>query len=169
MPEEKRVKLLVVDVDGTLTDGKIYIDQKGNETKSFYVQDGSALKMLMSTGVKVAFLSGRDSLSVEKRARELGIHNLYQGIEDKFSVLAELMKQYNITLSEVAFIGDDLPDLPVLRQVGFSVSPQNASRVIKEFSHYVTEARGGEGAVAEACEKILRRHGDWDKLVSEYL
>jgi 3-deoxy-D-manno-octulosonate 8-phosphate phosphatase (KDO 8-P phosphatase) len=169
MKKARKVKLLVLDVDGTLTDGKLYIDHKGNETKSFYAQDGAALKMLMNAGIKVALLSGRRSLSVEKRAQELGIDDLYQAVEEKFTVLGNLMKKYNVSLSEVSFVGDDITDLPLIRQVGYSFAPANARQIVKQFSHYVTESNGGEGAVAEACEKILRMEGLWDEYISKYL
>ncbi len=169
MPKAEKVSLLVVNVDGTLTDGKIYIDQDGNEIKSFYAQDGPALRMLMDAGIRVAFLTGRTSRSVEKIASELGVTDLFQGAEDKFAVLSGLLAKFNLGLSEVAFIGDDLTDLPLIRQVGFSFAPANARSVVREFAGFVTKADGGEGAVAEICEKILRQQGKWDELLSGYL
>lgn len=169
MHRADKVKLLMLDVDGTLTDGKIYLDQEGNETKAFHVQDGVAMKMLQAAGVRIAVVTGRRSRTVEKRARELGIADLYQGVEDKFAVLAELLKKYGLEISEVAFVGDDIPDLPVLRQVGLSFATANARAIVKDFVHVVTRAGGGEGAVAEVCERILRDQGRWDALIEPYL
>ena len=169
MPSKEKLSLLVLDVDGVLTNGSVFLDGSGREFKAFYTQDGSALRMLMKAGFHVALLSGRRSEAVEKRAEELGIEEVHQGVEDKFTVLSGLLKKYGLTLSQVAFMGDDLPDLPMIRQVGFSYAPANARPIVKDFAQYVTEARGGEGAVAEVCEKILRQKGLWDELVSQYL
>ncbi len=169
MPSATQIRLLVIDVDGTLTDGRIYIDQAGNEMKSFYAHDGTALKLLMESGILVAFITARTSQSVPRWAAELGVVEIYQGVEDKFSVLSELQRKYSLNLSQVAYIGDDLSDLPLVRQVGSSYAPADARPIVREFARHVTSARGGQGAVAECCEDILRRQGKWDDLVSKYL
>ncbi|MHC5079787.1 MAG: KdsC family phosphatase [Planctomycetota bacterium] len=162
-------KLLIIDVDGTMTDGKIYIDSTGNEIKAFSAHDGSALALLKGTGIRVAFITGRESQALDKRARELGVEDVFQGVQDKIKVLTELAAKYKLALHEVACIGDDFTDLPVMRQVGYSFAVANARESVKEFAHYVTEARGGEGAVSEAVMKLLKAQGLYDSIVDQYL
>jgi 3-deoxy-D-manno-octulosonate 8-phosphate phosphatase (KDO 8-P phosphatase) len=165
----EKLSLLVLDVDGVLTDGSVLLDASGKEFKAFCTQDGSALRMLMKAGFRVALISGRSCEAVEKRAEELGIEEVHQGVTDKLAVLSGLLEKFGLTLAQVAYMGDDIPDLPMIRQVGFSYAPANARPIVKDFAQYVTEARGGDGAVAEVCEKILRQNGLWDELLSQYL
>jgi len=162
-------KLLIIDVDGTMTDGKIYIDADGKEIKAFSAHDGSALALLKETDIRVVFLTGRESRALEKRAGELNVGEVFQGVEDKLKILGDLTKKYKVGLHEIAYIGDDFNDLPVMRQVGFSFAVANAREAVKEFAHYVTEARGGDGAVSEAVMKILKAQGLYNKIVSKYL
>ena len=165
----RNIKLLIIDVDGTMTDGKIYIDAEGNEIKAFDAHDGLALNLLLAAGVRVAFITGRKSTAVTIRAKELGVEDVFQGVEDKIKILSDLLEKYNLSLFEVACIGDDFPDLPVMRQVGFSFAVANAREPVKEFAHYVTEAKGGEGAVSEAVMKFLKAQNRYDDIVGQYL
>lgn len=165
----RKTKLLIIDVDGTMTDGKIYLDDEGREIKAFSAHDGSSLNLLKETDIKVSFITGRESAALQNRARELGVGEVFQGVEDKIQVLQQLLEKYKIGLHEVAFIGDDYSDLPVMRQVGYSFAVANAREAVKEFAHYVTESRGGEGAVSEAVIKILKAQGLYDKIIGRYL
>jgi 3-deoxy-D-manno-octulosonate 8-phosphate phosphatase (KDO 8-P phosphatase) len=165
----KRTKLFIVDVDGTMTDGKIYIDAQGNEIKAFYAHDGSALNLLQQAGIRIAFLTGRDSPAVAERAKELGIEEVHQGVSDKIAVLTSLLEKYNLNLDEVAFIGDDFNDLPIMRQVGYSFAVANARETVKEFAHFTTSAEGGGGAVSEAAVKILKAQDLYEKVINQFL
>jgi 3-deoxy-D-manno-octulosonate 8-phosphate phosphatase (KDO 8-P phosphatase) len=165
----REVKLAVFDVDGVLTDGRLYFLADGTEFKTFNTLDGHGIKMLIGSGVRTAIISGRSTPVVERRARNLGIHHLYQGREDKLVVLEELCGELGIDLSHVAYLGDDLPDLPVIRRVGLGMSVASADGFVREHSHGVTRARGGEGAAREFCELIMRAQGTLDMARSAYL
>lgn len=149
------IKLLILDVDGVLTDGKIYISDNGIESKSFYIQDGLGLKLLLKNGIKVAVISSRKSQATEKRLHELGIKHYYLGITDKTKALNALKKKLHIKNNNIAYIGDDLPDLPIMKTVAFSIAVANAVSKVGKIADYITNAKGGEGAVREACEIIL--------------
>ena len=164
----KPVTFLILDVDGVLTDGKIIIDDLGNETKHFNVRDGHGLKMLMRTGIEVVLITGRTSKVVEHRARELGIKEIYQGSKNKVENLEEILRTKKISGEQVAYVGDDIVDIPVFRRVGFSVAVEDASEYAKESADYITEGKGGQGAVRELCEIILKIQGKWDDIVSRY-
>lgn len=151
-----KIKLLLIDVDGVLTDGKIYLDNHGEELKSFHVRDGSALVRGRQKGLKIALISGRSSYSVEHRARELGISEVYQGILDKIPIVEKLMQRYSCGEEETAYIGDDWNDLAVFQRVGFAVAVADAHPAVIEAADYRTECRGGEGAVMEVIELILK-------------
>jgi len=165
----KPIKLAVFDVDGVLTDGRLYFLEDGSEFKAFSTLDGQGIKMLMATGVHTAIISGRSTPAVERRARNLGIQHLYQGREDKLVVLDELLGQLNLNYDEVAYLGDDLPDLPVIRRVGLGMAVANAAGFVREHAHGITRARGGEGAAREFCELILRAQGNLEAACSAYL
>jgi len=150
----KSVTFLMLDVDGVLTDGKIIIDDLGNETKHFNVRDGHGLKMLIRAGIQVVLITGRTSKVVEYRARELGIKEIYQGSKNKVENLEEILRKKRISGEQVAYVGDDLVDIPVFRRVGFSVAVEDASEYAKESADYITERKGGQGAVRELCEKV---------------
>jgi 3-deoxy-D-manno-octulosonate 8-phosphate phosphatase (KDO 8-P phosphatase) len=160
----RAVRGVVLDVDGVLTDGRIFLDQSGAETKSFHVKDGIGIGLLMRAGVLVALISGRSSPSVTLRARELGIHEVHQGVKDKIAVFCGILSRWNIQEQEAAFVGDDLPDLAVLGRAGLAVAVADASPDVKELVHMVTQARGGHGAVREVSEFILKARGDWAPL-----
>jgi len=155
----RAVRLAIFDVDGVLTDGTLWIGPEGETFKAFNILDGHGLKMLQSAGVATAILSGRDSLAVTRRARELSIGHVVQGADDKLAAFDQLLAKAGVAAQECAFVGDDLPDLPVMKRCGFAVAVANAVEDVKAASHYVTHASGGRGAVREFCELLLRARG----------
>jgi 3-deoxy-D-manno-octulosonate 8-phosphate phosphatase (KDO 8-P phosphatase) len=164
----RKVKLLILDVDGVLTDGRIVIDDAGLESKQFDVKDGHGLKMLMRHGVDVVLLTGRRSHVVEHRAADLGITEVHQGIWKKAEVFAEILKRRNIAPEETACVGDDVVDIPLLRRVGFSVAVANAVLETRQIVDYVTHHNGGRGAVREVCEMILKAQNRWQDVAARY-
>jgi len=164
----KMVVLLVLDVDGVLTDGKIIVDDLGNESKNFNVRDGHGLKLLMRSGVDIVFLTGRESRVVKHRADELGIRDVYQGVKDKAKVLGEILVTKGLSGECVAYVGDDIVDIPVFRMVGFSATVADALDYVKAESDYVTGKEGGNGAVREICEMILTAREKWGDVTSRY-
>ncbi|PVZ12324.1 MULTISPECIES: HAD family hydrolase [unclassified Pseudomonas] len=164
----RRIKLAVFDVDGVLTDGRLYFLEDGSEFKTFNTLDGHGIKMLGSV-VKLAIITGRKSPVVERRAHNLGIEHLYQGREDKLTALDELLGQLGLEYQDVAYLGDDLPDLPVIRRVGLGMAVANAAPFVRQHAMAVTQARGGEGAAREFCELILQAQGKLDPLLDSYL
>jgi 3-deoxy-D-manno-octulosonate 8-phosphate phosphatase (KDO 8-P phosphatase) len=164
----KSIKLLVLDVDGVLTDGGIYLDDNGVQSLCFHIQDGLGIKLLQKTGVQVAIITGRQSQVVALRAKMLGISHLYQGNVDKRQAYIQLRQHLQLQDSQIAYVGDDLPDLPLLQQVGLSVAVANARQIIKNHTHWQTQAIGGSGAVREVCELIMQAQGTWDKLEQEF-
>jgi len=165
----KAIKLAIFDVDGVLTDGRLYFLTDGSEFKTFNTLDGQGIKMLINSGVRTAIISGRSTPVVEKRANNLGIQHLYQGREDKLVVLDELLAELGLNYAQVAYLGDDLPDLPVIRRVGLGMAVANAASFVRQHAHGVTEARGGEGAAREFCELIMRAQGSLDAALDAYL
>jgi len=152
----KLIRYFLLDVDGVLTDGKIYLDDQGKEMKVFNIYDGLGISLLRQNGIEVGLLSGRSSSAVQFRSKELGIKDVYQGVSDKLKKYEEILLQKNLHDSEVAFIGDDLIDLPLLKRVGFSVAVANAVSEVKSHVHLVTQKRGGEGAVREVADLVLK-------------
>lgn len=165
----KAIKLAIFDVDGVLTDGRLYFLTDGSEFKTFNTLDGQGIKMLINSGVRTAIISGRSTPIVEKRANNLGIQHLYQGREDKLVVLDELLGELGLNYAQVAYLGDDLPDLPVIRRVGLGMAVANAADFVRQHAHGVTEARGGEGAAREFCELIMRAQGSLEAALDAYL
>jgi 3-deoxy-D-manno-octulosonate 8-phosphate phosphatase (KDO 8-P phosphatase) len=162
------IEFLLLDVDGVLTDGGIIYDEHGDELKQFHVRDGSALKFWHAAGKQAGILSGRTSKVVEWRAKEIGIQTVVQGAEDKLSAFREIISGLGLQPRQTACVGDDLPDLPVLRSCGLAVAVADAcSEVIAE-AKFVTRAPGGKGAVREAIELVLRSQGHWAKIVDRY-
>lgn len=151
----KKVKLFIMDVDGTLTDGKIYIGPQGEVFKAFNTKDGLGIKRLREKGIIPVIITGRSSEIVVARAKELGIDEIYQGIKDKLAVYRHLVDKYKVNDEEVAFIGDDLNDLPLLNKVGLSFGVADAVETVRAAVDYVTKQKGGEGAVREAIDLIL--------------
>lgn len=164
----KKIKLLALDVDGVLTDGKLHIGPNGETEKIFSVLDGMAISVALRSGLKVAIITGRGGNIVQYRAKELGITDCYTGVTDKREKLLDLMADYELTKDEVAYMGDDLNDLPCMTLAGNCFAPQNAVAEVKAMVDYVTEASGGYGAVREVIEKILTAQGTWQKVVAAY-
>ncbi|MBA7561342.1 3-deoxy-D-manno-octulosonate 8-phosphate phosphatase KdsC [subsurface metagenome] len=164
----KKIVLLVLDVDGVLTDGKIIMDDLGNESKNFHVRDGHGLRLLMRGGVDVVLLTGRTSEVVKHRADELGIRDVYQGAKDKAQVLGEILGERGLPGECIAYVGDDVVDIPVFRMVGFSAAVADAPGYVRAQADYVTEKEGGDGAVREICEMVLNARGTWNDVMSRY-
>ena len=159
---------MLLDVDGILTEGQIVIDSQGREIKSFFVQDGLGIKLLQKAGLEVGILSSRTSLPVTFRARELGIGIVFQGELDKGRLYEKLRAEKGFAYEEVAYMGDDWVDIPVLKRVGLAVTVPSAWPPVKEHVHYVTRRPGGRGAVREVCDLILRAQGKWEALWQEF-
>lgn len=164
-----RIRLAIFDVDGVLTDGTLYLSEHGEEMKAFNILDGLGLKLLASTGITTALLSGRKSKVVTLRAKELGISHLLQGIDDKLDAYSRLLRKLDLAEEETCFMGDDLPDLPVLRRCGLAFSVPNAPEMVRSHVHYVTQAAGGRGAVREACEFLMLARGALENQMRTYL
>lgn len=164
----QNIKLLLLDVDGVLTDGKIVYTDSGEQIKAFDVKDGHGLKLLMRSGIEVVLITGRESKVVLHRARDLGIQEVYQKITNKIEIYEKILKEKNLEDIQVGFVGDDLIDIPVLRRVGFSAAVEDAIPEAKEIVDYVTSKKGGEGAVREVCELLLKSQNKWEKLTERY-
>ncbi|UCH46782.1 MAG: HAD-IIIA family hydrolase [Betaproteobacteria bacterium] len=164
-----QIRLALFDVDGVMTDGTLFISQRGESFKPFNILDGLGLKLLKTSGVTTGILTGRSSASVKKRASELAIDHLIQGAEDKLQAYADLCKQLGLDDYQVCYMGDDLPDLPVLRRCGLALSPPDAVKQVREQAHFVTRTGGGRGAVREACELIMQAQGTWESQIGAYL
>jgi len=164
-----RIRLLVLDVDGVLTDGGVHYTSAGEEMKSFSILDGLGIKLARRAGIEVAIITGRESPMVQRRAAELGIGHCVQGREDKLAALGELLPTLGLTLAETAYMGDDLPDLPAILAAGLGLTVANAGTDVARRAAWRSTARGGHGAVREACEMLLRARGQWDALVEPYL
>ncbi len=163
-----RVDLLLLDVDGVLTDGRVVIDDDGVETKAFDVTDGHGLKLLARAGVEVGLVTGRRSRVVEHRAAELGIREVHQRVLDKLVVVREILTRLDIPPDRVAYMGDDLVDLPVLTQVGVGITVADAPAYVRDRVHWVTDRPGGRGAVREVCEAVLKARGSWGAVTAKY-
>jgi len=164
----KNVRLLILDVDGVMTDGKIIIDNLGNEAKHFHVRDGHGIKVLIRAGIDVVLLTGRNSGVVEHRAKELGIREVHQGVHDKLSICEKILESKSLRYENIAFIGDDIVDVPVLKRAGFSVAVADAAEHVKKFVDHITKNAGGNGAVREICEMILHAQNKWGDVVKRY-
>lgn len=164
-----RVKLMIFDVDGVLTDGSLHYGADGEIIKTFNVLDGHGIKLLQQSGVATAIISARKSPIVAKRAADLGIRHLYQGVHDKRAAFEELLKETNADAQACGFIGDDVIDLPILLRVGFAASVPNGHPEVTSRVHYVTKAGGGCGAARELCDFILRAQGNYETAIAPYL
>ncbi len=162
------LELLLLDVDGVLTDGSIFYADDGAELKRFHVRDGSGLKLWHSAGKRSALVSGRTSLAVDRRASELGIRPVLQGRDDKLRAFEDVLTETGLRAEQVCAIGDDLPDLPVLQRCGLAIAVADACREVRAVAHYVTETPGGYGAVREAIEWLLKLRGEWDEVVARF-
>lgn len=164
-----RIRLLLLDVDGVLTDGRVTYVDNGLEIKSFHVRDGSGLKFWRQSGGRVAILSGRSSPAVVRRAKELGIDPVVQGADGKLPAFARILKETGMNPDQVCAVGDDLPDLPVLTRCGLAVAVADAAPEVRAAAHFVTTAQGGRGAVREVVEWLMRGQGTWDRVVAEFV
>lgn len=165
----KLIRLVAFDVDGVMTDGGLYLSDSGEEFKRFNSLDGHGIKMLRATGVEVAIITGRTSRCVELRAQNLGITHVYQGVERKLDAMVDLLNKLKLSRDAAAFMGDDVVDLCVMRHVGLSISVPDSPRLVREHSDYVTQLRGGHGAVREACELVMSAQGTLDAQLAHYL
>lgn len=163
------VRLMIFDVDGVMTDGGLYYTDSGEELKAFNALDGHGLKMLKQSGVQLAIISGRKSKLVEHRAHNLGIDHLVQGAHDKLASFEALIAELGFTPKQCGFMGDDVIDLPVMRRVNFAIAVPDSPTLVRQYAHYVTGARGGHGAVREACEVIMQAQGTLDAQLAPYL
>ena len=150
-----KLKLVGFDVDGVFTDGRFYLSDDGIESKAFFVQDGFGIRQLLEAGVEIIIISGRQSVAVERRMTELGVKYVVQGCRDKVAAFDEVAREIGADLAQTAFVGDDVPDLPLLRHVGFAIAVANAVPAVSSECAVVTRASGGAGAVREVCEMVL--------------
>lgn len=162
------IRLLILDVDGVLTDGRFLLHGDDGEAKAFHSVDGLGLRLLMSSGVQIAFLTGRDTPVVQRRGKELGVQTILQGRHDKLAAAQELVANLGLPPEQAAYMGDDLMDLPAMKFVGFSAAPADARPEVRDLADYVAPSGGGQGAVRDLCEHILRGMGLWDGLVARY-
>lgn len=164
----KKIKLVILDVDGVMTDGRIIMDSEGRELKNFDVRDGHGIKLIQRYGIQVAILTGRKSKTVEYRAKDLEIKEVYQKALNKKEIFEKILLKHNLSSEAVAFMGDDIVDIPVLKRVGFSAAVADAVDEVKKQVDYVTKSRGGRGAVREICEMMLQAQGKWTEIAARY-
>jgi len=165
----RAIRLLILDVDGVLTDGRLYFDAKGETLKVFHVRDGHGLKMAQRAGIEVAFVSGRRSDAAYHRAKELGISRFHEGVRDKVAVMEEIMAAMQIQAAEVAAVGDDVVDLPHMSRAGLAVAVADAVPEVVAAAHWVTSLPGGRGAVREVCDLLLKAQGKWEEIVRPWV
>ncbi len=165
----KKLKLIILDVDGVLTDGRLFFDNEGREYKCFHARDGHGIKLLQRTGVTVAVISGRKSSAVAMRMRNLSIEHVYQGHENKISAFNEILQKTQLEADQVAHMGDDLLDLPIMKRAGVSFAVNDANFVVKDYADLCTQLDGGLGAVREVCDLIMQAQGTFQGVVDSYL
>ncbi len=164
-----KIRLIVFDVDGVLTDGGLILGGDGQEYKSFNTKDGLGMKMLQSSGIEIAVITARSSRVVAIRMESLGIKHLYQGQEKKLPAMEKLQSELGLDSSEIAYVGDDVVDLPIMRRVGLAIAVQDAHWLVKQHAHWQTDMAGGRGAAREACELIMRAQGTLEPMLDSYL
>ncbi|WP_031433945.1 3-deoxy-manno-octulosonate-8-phosphatase KdsC [Methylomarinum vadi] len=169
LAKAKQVKLLILDVDGVLTDGRLFFDDQGREYKCFHARDGHGIKLLRQSGVEVAVISGRKSNSVALRMKNLGIEHVYQGHEDKIAAFHEVLAKTGVSAGQAAHVGDDLLDLPIMIRVGFAVAVNDANFAVKQHADWCTETNGGLGAVREVCDLIMQAQDSFRAVLQRYL
>ena len=169
LPKAKEVKLLLLDVDGILTDGTIVYTDSGNEIKAFHTRDGLGIRLLQETGVEVGLITARQSEAVTRRAQDLGMKHVFQKTRNKLAVYEQLTKDLDLQAPEVGYMGDDWLDLPLLTRVGFSATVSDAVAEVRQIVHYTTKRKGGRGAVREVCNLILDAKGVHDSLLEKYM
>ncbi len=163
------IKLVIFDVDGVLTDGRLFVDNHGQEYKAFSSRDGHGMKMLRHSGVEIGIITGRSSGVVTHRAKELGIQLVHQGSDDKLATYRQILKETGLSEAQTAFVGDDVVDLPVLLKSGLAVAVQNAHPLVKKHAHWITPSAGGQGAARELCEMIMLAQGSYAAMLARYL
>jgi len=164
----KKIRLLLLDVDGVLTDGSIVYDDRGTEIKRFNVKDGLGIRLLMQSGIQVGIITGRSSGALRHRCENLGIKHLYEAVTDKTEALQDILQRTAVRKDETAFMGDDLPDLSIMKQVGLAITVADAPQELRTTADMTTMAKGGQGAVREICEKILKAQERWDQILTHY-
>lgn len=164
-----QIRLLIFDVDGVLTDGSLFLDNAGQEYKAFHSRDGHGMKMLQEAGVVIAIITGRVSGVVNHRMHNLGIKHVFQGQQDKLIAYHALLSQLQLKKTQTAYVGDDIVDLPVMRQAGLAVAVHDAHDVVKQYAHWVTPEPGGRGAARSVCELIMKAQKTWDSQLARYL
>jgi len=169
LSQAKSIRLVAFDIDGIMTDGGLYLSDSGEEFKRFNSLDGHGLKMLKASGVELAIITGRTSRCVELRAQNLGISHLFQGVEDKLTAMQGLLRKLDIPAEAVAYMGDDVVDLPVMRRVALALTVPEAPQLVRDHAHYVTRRNGGNGAVREVCELILSAQDALEAQLAQYL
>ncbi len=169
MPNLNHIKLLILDVDGVLTDGSIIVNDQGVEAKRFHVRDGLAIKIAQNAGLQIAVITGRATNAVNLRITELGIKHLIQGAKNKATALKQINKLTNTTPQQVAYVGDDLIDLPAMTKINYPIAVADAAEPVQHIAKFITTAPGGKGAVRQAIEHILQAQNKWDDIVKYYL
>ena len=164
----KHIQLLLLDVDGVLTDGSIIYNDDGSETKIFNARDGFGLKLVMAAGIEVGLVTGRRSKALRHRCDNLGIGYLFEGVGEKAQMLEKIAAQTGIGPEHAAFVGDDLPDLPIMKRAGLSIAVADAHEIVRQHADWTTRDPGGHGAVREVCEALLTAKGLWDEIVARY-
>jgi len=165
----QRIKLLLMDCDGVLTDGRLWLLADGDEQKAFHARDGQGISLCHHAGLKTGIISGRTSSAVERRAQDLKMSYVRQEAKDKTKALNEILAAAGVTANECAYIGDDVADIPVMQRVALAVAVADAVPETKQAAHYVTELKGGHGAVREVCDLILKAQGKWDEVMKRFL
>jgi len=164
-----RVRLVIFDVDGVLTDGSLFIDADGREIKAFHSRDGHGMKMLQSSGVELGIITGRTSEVVEHRMKSLGVEHVYQGQQEKLPAFVELIGKLGLEPEQVAYVGDDVVDLPIMCRVGLAIAVQDAHALVCKHAHWQTSQPGGRGAAREVCELIMMAQGTLDASLQDYI
>ena len=164
----KKIKCVVFDVDGVMTDGALGIGDDGQEYKNFHSLDGLGMKLLKASGVQMAIITGRTSNVVKQRADSTGIAHFYQGVEDKLEAFNDLLQKMHLQANEVAFMGDDVVDAPAMRRCGLALTVPTGHRLLKPHAHYITKASAGRGAVREVCELIMQAQGTFDAQMAQF-
>jgi 3-deoxy-D-manno-octulosonate 8-phosphate phosphatase (KDO 8-P phosphatase) len=164
----KDIQLLLLDVDGVLTDGGIIYSDQGGEIKVFNVKDGLGLRLIMDAGIEVGLVTGRTSQALHHRCRDLGIRYIWDGVRHKARLLDKIVIETGVDADNTAFIGDDIPDLQLMRRVGLSIAVADAHESVRDGSDWITSAAGGRGAVREVCDALLKARGKWDKLMEHF-
>lgn len=165
----QRVKLLLMDCDGVLTDGRLWLTPEGDEQKAFHARDGQGISLLHHAGMRTGIITGRQSSAVDRRAQDLKMSYVRQYAKDKVKALEEILAEAGVTTNECAYIGDDVGDLPVMHRVALAVAVSDAVAETKQAAHYITALKGGQGAVREVCDLILKAQGRWDEVMQRFL